>query len=152
MMKYCPNVGCPFLIENNMVAEYEDDVDLCPDCGMALEEGAAPKMRLPDPEVEPAVVNDLLATLCTVETREDALYLKSRLDEQGVVVKIARRRQPIDEMLEDAADVSEEAEETLEFYDLRVLASVLGRANDLLDFILESDAAEEEAKEDEAAT
>ncbi len=47
-MKYCPNSDCPFIAEHGIVAEFQNSINRCPDCGTDLEIGNAP-----DPETLP---------------------------------------------------------------------------------------------------
>jgi hypothetical protein len=42
-MKHCPNPACPFLARMGEVAEYQDHVEQCIDCGVALVPGEAPR-------------------------------------------------------------------------------------------------------------
>ena len=64
-MKYCPNPNCLFLKEFDKIAEFQNDVMACSDCGTMLEIGNAPT-----PEALDA---------CTPHKRRTSLLLWSRL-------------------------------------------------------------------------
>lgn len=54
-MKYCPNPSCPTLLELGIVAEYEDRVERCVDCGTLLISADSPPQIAPQrPPAVPA--------------------------------------------------------------------------------------------------
>lgn len=93
-MKYCPNVTCPFFLETGEVAEYQEQIEFCADCGELLETGAAPKLKLPPTHklfwqqratTTPAILpTDAIVTLGVLETLTDAEFLQERLAFQRI--------------------------------------------------------------------
>ncbi len=80
-MKHCPNPECPFLQDMGRIAEYEDHVERCADCGTPLALGPAPappkqrKQSLPD-----------LVVIASVSQPIEADLIKARLEADGIPV------------------------------------------------------------------
>ncbi len=131
-MKHCPNPNCSFLKEYKMVAEFNDDVELCRDCGTQLVVGEAPEVVVtapiaPTTVYEPILAENLtpdLVMLCAVDSEADADFYKAQLEFQDIPVAIVRKTVAT----EDAAD----AAATL-LFELQVRRSDLMRATYLLD-------------------
>lgn len=100
-MKYCPNLECPYLVINGMVAEYQDHLDVCPDCETELAEGEAP-LLIPNSDAAENDTDDLLSeslsSVCRVDSYKDALWLKNELEQVGIPA-IVRVTENIDETL-----------------------------------------------------
>lgn len=74
-MKYCPNPACPTLKKLGMVAEYEDQVAYCDDCGTLLISADSPPQITSQPVQVAGQKSDFgeeAALLGTFESWEDA--------------------------------------------------------------------------------
>jgi len=82
-MKYCPNPACSFLAEMKQVAEYQDHVTHCADCGTVLAEGDAPD---PAAMLRAARRNQLgvLEPIAGFVSLEDAERYRTQLELAGV--------------------------------------------------------------------
>jgi hypothetical protein len=80
-VKHCTNSDCESLVRNGVIAEFLDDVDVCPDCGMPLTHGEAPR---PEP---PAYQE--LETIYQAADGIQAHLVKAALEEEGIPVNIS---------------------------------------------------------------
>lgn len=128
-MRYCPNLNCPFFVETKMVSEFQDEIEVCPDCGSPLAPGEAPTVELPALTSSLFTANDPLTSLCSVEAREDAEYFKEQVEFQGIPVIILNH---------PGAEEDDQIGEIGRF-DLYVLTSQLMRANRILDSLIEAE-------------
>jgi len=123
-MKHCPNPDCPFLAQMGMVAEFHDPIEFCVDCGTALVPGEAP-------DVEPLSATSGLSdqqiaemvTLCTLDSAEDAVLFKAKLEFQTIPATIV----PI------TTDADEDSGAPIELFEVHVRRDDLLRATYLLD-------------------
>ncbi|MDQ3247876.1 MAG: hypothetical protein M3Q45_01580 [Chloroflexota bacterium] len=132
-MKHCPNPTCSFLASMQMVAEFHDNIEVCVDCGTRLVAGAAP-------EIDPAAISlqssppdprtAQVVTLCTLDSAEDAVLLKAKLEFQDIPVTIVQTKQAKSDAQTGAAEDS--ADET-DLFEVQVLRDHLLRATHLLD-------------------
>ena len=144
-MKHCPNPDCPFLREYKMVAEFRDEVELCPDCDTQLVAGEAPDIALaPSPHESMFLKNrDLdLVTLCLLDSEADANFYKEKLEFQSIPVAIARQSV----VAEDSATPQETV-----LFDVQVLRADLMRATLFLDTLLPADSEESETDDNALA-
>lgn len=123
-MKHCPNPSCPFLAQMGMVAEFHDPVEFCADCGTALVPGEAPDVE-PLPAASSLSDEQLaeMATLCTLDSAEDAVLFQAKLEFQTIPATIV----PI------TADAGEDADDPIELFEVHVRRDDLLRATYLLD-------------------
>jgi hypothetical protein len=123
-MKHCPNPNCPFLAQMGMVAEFHDPVEFCADCGTALVPGEAPDVeQLPvTSSLSDEQIADM-ATLCTLDSVEDAALFQAKLEFQTIPATIV----PI------TADADEDAGDPIELFEIHVRRDDLLRATYLLD-------------------
>ena len=127
-MKYCPNAGCSFLATVGSVAEYQDSVDFCLECDTELEPGDAPNMIPGKQSSEnPVGTRGRLSVVYTLETFNDATWLKEELEKVGIPSSI--KVSSADEFSEDESEQDGPEEGELEdvvdpvgsFFDLLVL-------------------------------
>jgi hypothetical protein len=92
-MKYCPNPTCSFLAEMKQVAEYQDHVTHCADCGAALAEGDAPD---PASMLRAARRSQLgaLEPIAGFVSREDAERYRAQLELAGVPAVVEESNNP----------------------------------------------------------
>ena len=133
-MKHCPNPDCPFLAQMGMVAEFHDPIEFCADCGTVLVPGEAP-------DVEPLSATSGLSdqqiaemvTLCTLDSAEDAVLFKAKLEFQTIPATIV----PVNTGLISNVPISGAADETsaapIELFEVHVRRDDLLRATYLLD-------------------
>lgn len=92
-MKYCPNPACSFLAEMKQVAEYQDHVTHCADCGATLAEGDAPD---PASMLRAARRSQLgaLEPIAGFVSLEDAERYRAQLELAGVPAVVEESNNP----------------------------------------------------------
>lgn len=92
-MKYCPNPACSFLAEMKQVAEYQDHVTHCADCGALLAEGEAPD---PAAMLRAAQRNQLgqLEPIAGFVSLADAERYRTQLELAGVPAVVEESNNP----------------------------------------------------------
>ncbi|MCX6047126.1 MAG: hypothetical protein NT075_18640 [Chloroflexi bacterium] len=131
-MKHCPNPVCPFLKEYKLVAEFNDNVEVCRDCGTQLVAGDAPDVVVaesarPTTAYQPILAENQLpdlVTLCAVDSEADAEFYKAQLEFQDIPVAIVRETVPTEDEPDEPATL---------LFELQVRRSDLMRATYLLD-------------------
>ncbi len=83
-MKHCPNPDCPFLARTGEIAEYQDHVENCIDCGVPLAPGEAPSES-------PAVSRQKppLAVVATFLRVMEANVWRARFEAEGIPAFVA---------------------------------------------------------------
>jgi hypothetical protein len=80
-MKHCANSDCESSVRHGAIAEFFDDVDVCPDCGTPLTMGEAPRP-------EPPIFQEL-ETIYQAADGIQAHLVKAVLEEEGIPVNIS---------------------------------------------------------------
>lgn len=84
-MKHCPNPHCSFLARMDMVAEYQDHVERCLDCGAQLVPGEAPAAP---PAVAPQQGPPLVVVATFLRVLEANAW-RARLEAAGIPAFVA---------------------------------------------------------------
>ena len=147
-MKYCPNPACPTLIDLGMVAEYEDRVDYCDDCGALLISADSPPQISPQPAQQPAGqqldFGEEAALLGTFESQEDVDVFVEECERAGIPVLVEETTITQDM---EAADADEAGTYDVAAFNLIVRKQDMFRAMNVLDEMF-GDAAADETDDD----
>lgn len=147
-MKHCPNPECPFLDAVGTIAEYEDHIDVCPECDAELLAGAAPPALPAYMQADASA----LQTVVTVDSEDEALRIQDELDQMRIAATIVEL-DPEETDLESIDPESVEPKMAVDtgspLFDVRVLPHHVVPAMTVLNSLLGEDEYDDEFDDDE---